>query len=128
MTGRPGGNAAGRSQTAIGGLPIGPIGPIAPPAAPEAALRSVHTTNLPALFDRLGISLLVSTYQAGKLIMGLAMDQAGDTQSALTARGHKLIDKPRYLGDCEGIMIEEKTGIRLGATDPRRSDGPAVGY
>jgi uncharacterized protein (TIGR03032 family) len=42
---------------------------IAPPAAPEAALCSVHTANLPALFDRLGISLLVSTYQAGKLIL-----------------------------------------------------------
>ncbi|HEX5704407.1 MAG TPA: gamma-glutamyltransferase [Pyrinomonadaceae bacterium] len=53
---------------------------------------------------------------------------SGDTQRALSARGHKLIDKPRYLGDCEGIMIEDKTGIRLGATDPRRSDGPAVGY
>jgi hypothetical protein len=25
-------------------------------------------------------------------------------------------------------MIEEKTGMRLGATDPRRSDGQAVGY
>jgi gamma-glutamyltranspeptidase / glutathione hydrolase len=53
---------------------------------------------------------------------------SGDTQRALAARGHKLVDKPRYLGDAEGIMIEEKTGIRLGATDPRRSDGPAVGY
>jgi len=53
---------------------------------------------------------------------------SGDTQKALAARGHKLVDKPRYLGDCEGIMIEEKTGIRLGATDPRRSDGLAVGY
>ena len=53
---------------------------------------------------------------------------SGDTQKALQARGHKLIKKPRYLGDCEGIMIEEKTGIRLGATDPRRSDGLAVGY
>ena len=53
---------------------------------------------------------------------------SGDTQRALTVRGHKLIDKPRYLGDCEGIMIEEKTGTRLGATDPRRSDGLAVGY
>ena len=52
---------------------------------------------------------------------------SGDTQSALTARGHKLA-KPRYLGDAEGIMIEEKTGMRLGATDPRRSDGLAVGY
>jgi gamma-glutamyltranspeptidase/glutathione hydrolase len=52
---------------------------------------------------------------------------SGDTQRALSARGHKLA-KPRYLGDAEGIMIEEKTGIRLGATDPRRSDGMAVGY
>ena len=53
---------------------------------------------------------------------------SGDTQRALASRGHKLVDKPRYLGDCEGIMIEEKTGMRLGATDPRRSDGLAVGY
>ena len=52
---------------------------------------------------------------------------SGDTQKALAALGHKLA-RPRYLGDAEGIMIEEKTGIRLGATDPRRSDGPAVGY
>ncbi|MEA2206313.1 MAG: gamma-glutamyltranspeptidase / glutathione hydrolase [Blastocatellia bacterium] len=52
---------------------------------------------------------------------------SGDTQQALLARGHKLA-KPRYLGEAEGIMIEEKTGMRLGATDPRRSDGVAVGY
>jgi gamma-glutamyltranspeptidase / glutathione hydrolase len=52
---------------------------------------------------------------------------SGDTQTVLSARGHKLA-KPRYLGDAEGIMIEEKTGMRLGATDPRRSDGLAVGY
>jgi gamma-glutamyltranspeptidase/glutathione hydrolase len=52
---------------------------------------------------------------------------SGDTQKALSSRGHALA-KPRYLGDAEGIMIEEKTGIRLGATDPRRSDGAAVGY
>lgn len=52
---------------------------------------------------------------------------SGDTQSALKSRGHKLA-KQRTIGDAEGIMIEEKTGIRLGATDPRRSDGLAVGY
>ena len=52
---------------------------------------------------------------------------SGDTQRALSSRGHKLA-KPNYLGDAEGIMIEEKTGVRLGATDPRRSDGLAVGY
>jgi uncharacterized protein (TIGR03032 family) len=32
-------------------------------------LRSVHTSNLPELFDQLGISLIVSTYQAGKAIV-----------------------------------------------------------
>ena len=32
-------------------------------------LRSVHTSNLPALFAELGISLIVSTYQAGKAIV-----------------------------------------------------------
>jgi gamma-glutamyltranspeptidase/glutathione hydrolase len=53
---------------------------------------------------------------------------SGDTQSALTNRRHKLVTRPRYMGDAQGIMIEEKTGIRLGATDPRRSDGLAVGY
>jgi gamma-glutamyltranspeptidase/glutathione hydrolase len=52
---------------------------------------------------------------------------SGDTQKALIAIGHKLA-KPHYLGDAEGLMIEEKTGVRLGATDPRRSDGLAVGY
>ena len=52
---------------------------------------------------------------------------SGDTQKALKALGHKLAS-PRYLGDAEGLMIDEKTGMRLGATDPRRSDGLAVGY
>ncbi len=53
---------------------------------------------------------------------------SGDTQRALINRRHKLVTRPRYLGDAQGIMIEEKTGVRLGATDPRRSDGLAVGY
>jgi len=36
---------------------------------PDAALRSVHTPNFPDILRRLGISLLVSTYQAGRLIL-----------------------------------------------------------
>jgi uncharacterized protein (TIGR03032 family) len=32
-------------------------------------LRSVHTTNLPGILDQLGMSLLVTTYQAGKLVV-----------------------------------------------------------
>ncbi len=53
---------------------------------------------------------------------------SGDTQRALAVLGHKLTAKPRYFGDAQGIMIEEKSGVRLGATDPRNSDGLAVGY
>ncbi len=60
-------------------------------------------------------------------LVGEPFGLSGDTQRALTSRGHKLA-KLRYLGDAEAIMIEEKTGMRLGATDPRRSDGQAVGY
>ena len=60
-------------------------------------------------------------------LVGEPFGLSGDTQRALTSRGHTLA-KLRYLGDAEGIMIEEKTNTRLGATDPRRSDGSAVGY
>jgi hypothetical protein len=31
------------------------------------------------------------------------------------------------MGDAHGIMIEEKTGVRLGASDPRNY-GESVGY
>jgi hypothetical protein len=37
-------------------------------AAPEP-LRAVHTANFPGLLRRLGASLLVTTYQAGKLVL-----------------------------------------------------------
>jgi gamma-glutamyltranspeptidase / glutathione hydrolase len=60
-------------------------------------------------------------------VVGEPFGFSGDTQRALSSRGHTLA-KTRYLGDAQGIMIEEKTGVRLGATDPRRSDGFAVGY
>jgi uncharacterized protein (TIGR03032 family) len=35
----------------------------------QAPLRAVHSTNFPGLLRRLGASLLVTTYQAGKLVM-----------------------------------------------------------
>jgi hypothetical protein len=38
-------------------------------AEDPAPLRAVHTTNFPALLRYLGASLLVTTYQAGKLVM-----------------------------------------------------------
>ncbi|HEX8355272.1 MAG TPA: gamma-glutamyltransferase, partial [Pyrinomonadaceae bacterium] len=52
---------------------------------------------------------------------------SADTFRALESRGHRLTQRPRYMGDAQGIMIEEKTGVRLGASDPRNYGEP-VGY
>ena len=38
-------------------------------STPAPPLRSVHTSNFPALLDQLGVSVLVTTYQAGKLVI-----------------------------------------------------------
>ena len=46
-----------------------------PPADAPASLRSVHTSNFPGLLGRLGVSLMVTTYQAGKLVV--VREQAG---------------------------------------------------
>src|SRR3954451_24520141 len=40
-----------------------------PPPREEPPLRSVHTSNFSAMLQELGISILVTTYQAGKLVM-----------------------------------------------------------
>jgi len=50
-----------------------------------------------------------------------------DVIKTLQDMGHKLVDKPRKIGDAHGIMIEDQTGVRLGASDPRLN-GQAVGY
>jgi uncharacterized protein (TIGR03032 family) len=41
---------------------------VEPASDPLPPLRSVHSSNFPNLLDRLGASLLVTTYQAGKLV------------------------------------------------------------
>jgi uncharacterized protein DUF4915 len=50
-----------------------PAGPAPEPAPPTTEapppLRSVHTSNFHAILQELGISVLVTTYQAGKLVM-----------------------------------------------------------
>ena len=38
-------------------------------ASPNEPMQSVHTSNFPALLNQLGISLVISTYQAGKVII-----------------------------------------------------------
>ncbi|HEX7999245.1 MAG TPA: gamma-glutamyltransferase [Pyrinomonadaceae bacterium] len=50
-----------------------------------------------------------------------------ETQSALERMGHKLVSNPRFMGDAHGVMIEARTGMRLGASDPR-NEGVPLGY
>ena len=52
---------------------------------------------------------------------------SADTRRALEARGHKFATTLENMGDVQGIMIEEKTNMRLGASDSRQ-DGAAIGY
>jgi gamma-glutamyltranspeptidase/glutathione hydrolase len=59
----------------------------------------------------------------------LVMERMGfaqDVIDALKARGHSLETRPS-IGDCQAIMIDPETGVRLGAADPR-NDGVAIGY
>ncbi|BBO33797.1 TIGR03032 family protein [Lacipirellula parvula] len=42
---------------------------VSPPANEAPPLRSIHTDNFPAILQELDASLLVTTYQAGKLVM-----------------------------------------------------------
>ena len=51
--------------------------PVSPPngTADPGPLRAAHTPNFPALLRQLGASLLVTTYQAGKLVL---VRDAGD--------------------------------------------------
>ena len=55
------------------------------------------------------------------------MGLAPDVLNRMREMGHRFVEHPRYMGDCEGIMIEDKTGVRLGGSDPRL-DGRSVGY
>jgi gamma-glutamyltranspeptidase/glutathione hydrolase len=55
-----------------------------------------------------------------------------DTINKLKEMGHlvnlnQVNGQPRYMGDVEAIMIEDRTGVRLGGSDPRL-DGRSVGY
>lgn len=52
---------------------------------------------------------------------------SADTRRALEDRGHKFAARLDNMSDAQGIMIEEKTNMRLGASDARQ-DGAAVGY
>jgi gamma-glutamyltranspeptidase/glutathione hydrolase len=49
-----------------------------------------------------------------------------DVRSALTARGHVVVDGRGMMGGFQGIMIDREAGVLLGGSDPRK-DGLAIG-
>jgi gamma-glutamyltranspeptidase/glutathione hydrolase len=52
---------------------------------------------------------------------------APDVMNILQMKSHKFVERPRYMGDAEGVMIEVGTGFRLGAHDARLAQ-TSVGY
>jgi gamma-glutamyltranspeptidase/glutathione hydrolase len=61
------------------------------------------------------------------LIVEEPLGLSSDTRRALEARGHKFASEPNPMSDLQGVMIEEKTNMRLGGSDSRQ-DGAAIGY
>jgi len=60
----------GRGHCSTPATPAGPMhDPVPPKMEDPGPLRSAHTPNFPALLRQLGASLLVTTYQAGRLVM-----------------------------------------------------------
>jgi gamma-glutamyltranspeptidase / glutathione hydrolase len=55
-----------------------------------------------------------------------------DTAALLRAKGHTLKERQSYEGAYQGdgatIAVDPKTGLRLGAADPRKGDAAAVGH
>ena len=59
------------------------------------------------------------------LLLESAIDE--DVRSALEARGHTLGDGRGMMGGFQGIMIDQRTGVLMGGSDPRK-DGLAIGW
>ena len=60
---------------------------------------------------------------------GLALESAISPEARfyLNDRGHRLINSIGVFGGFQGIMIDPKTGVLMGGSDPRK-DGLAIGY
>jgi gamma-glutamyltranspeptidase/glutathione hydrolase len=60
---------------------------------------------------------------------GLALESAISAQAreGLSERGHRLIHGVGIFGGFQGILIDPKTGVMMGGSDPRK-DGLAIGY
>jgi len=82
-----------------------------------------HGMNLQAAIDTPHIHHQWQPDEIKEEPLGLS----SDTRLALEARGHHFAAKQENMSDLQGVMIEEKTNMRLGASDSRQ-DGVAIGY
>jgi gamma-glutamyltranspeptidase/glutathione hydrolase len=60
---------------------------------------------------------------------GLALESAigAEVRARLESLGHKVINSFGAFGGFQGILIDPKTGVLMGGSDPRK-DGLAIGY
>jgi len=60
---------------------------------------------------------------------GLALESAITPESrfGLSQRGHRVIDSIGVFGGFQGILIDPRTGVLMGGSDPRK-DGLAIGF
>ncbi|HSL22267.1 MAG TPA: gamma-glutamyltransferase [Vicinamibacterales bacterium] len=60
---------------------------------------------------------------------GLAIESGigPEARFGLDARGHRLVDSIGSFGGFQGILIDPRTGVLMGGSDPRK-DGLAIGY
>jgi gamma-glutamyltranspeptidase/glutathione hydrolase len=60
---------------------------------------------------------------------GLALESAmpPEARFGLSERGHRLLDSVGVFGGFQGILIDPRTGVLMGGSDPRK-DGLAIGY
>ena len=90
-------------------MPENSVPPNDPPDANVPApqpLRSKHTGNFPAVLDRLGVSIAVTTYQAGKLVLLRADGGSINTHFR---------DMPRPMG-----MAADRTRLAVGTSQEIR--------
>ena len=73
-----------------------------PPDTPPA-LASVHTQNLPALLRRLNCSLVVTTYQAGRVIL-VRGEQPADGGAPVLNTHFRLFDRPMGASEKDGRL------------------------
>jgi gamma-glutamyltranspeptidase/glutathione hydrolase len=60
---------------------------------------------------------------------GVALESAvgADVRAGLTARGHTVRSGIGMWGGFQGILIDPKSGVLMGGSDPRK-DGLAIGF